>query len=418
MGMNMKAGYGAQKLPSPIGVELCGYGIYLKRICTGIGDELHVRCVATEKDGVKSLLLSADLIGLGDKPHAAIRELIADELGLSGAQVMIVCTHTHTGPSTNHLEGCGVESEAYNASIPPVFLEAAKEALGDMTDVESMETVLQPIEPIGYNRDTVNGPHDANVRGFLLRRTNAAPIALFSYACHPVAIGMRTTASADYPGTLCRMATAEGMKPIFVTGCCGDINPVIQRIKWGSGTQETLDDYATRILQGFKAGLKPVEPCGIELKITEFDATLPLRNLDADEIKDIADNSGTGGIGEVWKQEMLKRLPLPPTVTVKIRALKIGPLTLCSVPYETFTAVGDMVRAAFPGENIAVLGCADRTYSYLPVVTPGHERSYAIVSGSLLYLHPLFGSDAVERLADQIAKGISIWFRHGDNNIS
>ena len=410
MGNIMKAGYGAKTLPVPIGVELAGYGSYLKRVCKGTGDELYVRCLATEKDGVKSLLLSADLIGLGEKVHDETRRLIAQELGYSGPQVMIVCTHTHTGPSTNYLEGCGVVNEEYNATVPPVFLEAARDAVRDLKEMSSLESVLQPIEPIGYNRDRANGPHDANVRGLLLRRSNAAPIALFSYACHPVAIGVKDVTCADYPGTLCRMATAAGMKPVFVTGCCGDINPVIQRIKWGSGTQETLDDYASRILNGFNAGLKPFGDGCPDLKTTEFDAVLPLRQLSKEEIVEIADNSQTGNIGEVWKQEMLRRFPLPSTVTVKIRALKIGPLTLCSVPYETFTDVGDLVRASYPGENIAVLGCADRTYSYLPVVTPGNERSYAVISGSLLYVHPIFGLDAVERLAEQISKGIAPWF--------
>ena len=118
----LRAGYGARALPVPIGVELAGYGFYLKRVCKGVGDELHVRCLATEKDGVKSLLLSADLIGLGEKVHDETRRLIASELGCSGPQVMIVCTHTHTGPSTNYLEGCGAVNEEYNATVPPVFL--------------------------------------------------------------------------------------------------------------------------------------------------------------------------------------------------------------------------------------------------------------------------------------------------------
>ena len=53
-------------------------------------------------------------------------------------------------------------------------------------------------------------------------------------------------------------------------------------------------------------------------------------------------------------------------------------MIFCSLPFETFTAVGDIVRQAYPGKNIAVLGCADHNRSYLPVITPEWRRSYRL----------------------------------------
>ena len=44
----MRAGYGKTEITPPLGVELAGYGYYLKRRATRVDDPLFVRAVALE----------------------------------------------------------------------------------------------------------------------------------------------------------------------------------------------------------------------------------------------------------------------------------------------------------------------------------------------------------------------------------
>lgn len=404
MGQILKAGFGKIALPSPVGVELCGYGYYLGRKCIGVNDVLHVRCVALEAADAKSLVISADLIGLTEELVTEIRRLIEDKYGYAGREVLLVCTHTHTGPATNRLEGCGIVNDEYNATLPPLFLDAVSAALADLAPVDELEEVAMPIEPIGYNRNVKGGIHDAVVRGLRIKRTGTLPIALVSYPCHPVTIGPSAYCSADYPGAVCDLGEKQGMQTIFLNGCCGDIDPVINLVKWGSGTNETLKEYAELIINGFLKGLHPV--ADKQLANSQFGVDVHLKVLDKAGIDDMVGRASNAQVAEVWRNVMLSSKPVDKE-SVMVRALRLGPMVFCSFPFETFTIVGDIVRQTYAGKNISVLGCGDHTRSYLPVVTPELQYSYPVIAAAMLYYYPIIAVGAAESIGKQIAENIA-----------
>lgn len=398
----LKAGFGIKELPSPVGTELSGYGYYLERVCDASLDPLHVRCVALVSGETKSLVFSADLIGLTEELQQQIRRSVLDKLGYSSREVMILCTHTHTGPSTNDLEGCGVMNEDYNSHVPAVFLAAAEEAVADLALVEGLDECCRSIEPVGYNRDRKNGPHDAVVRGMRIRRSGRPPIAMISYPCHPVVLCISRQSSADFPGAVCRLGEENGMKTIFLNGCCGDINP-LRRLASGDDPGQLLEDCGRKILDGFMQGLHGSDD--MQLKNAEFNTVLPLMAMDDDGVDVIAKLGANARVTEIWHKSMLANPPAA-TEDIMVRCVRIGSMVFCSLPFETSTSVGDIVRQAYPGRNIVVLGCADHTRSYLPVFSPEWQRSYPIVTAPMLYGYPILASDAVESIGRQIASGI------------
>ena len=60
----MRAGYGKTEITPPLGVELAGYGYYLKRRATRVDDPLFVRAVALEDRGRTYVVVSCDILGL------------------------------------------------------------------------------------------------------------------------------------------------------------------------------------------------------------------------------------------------------------------------------------------------------------------------------------------------------------------
>ena len=269
-----------------------------------------------------------------------------------------------------------------------------------------MEECCQPIETIGYNRNIPDGPHDNMMRGIVVKRSGKASVAIVTYPCHPVTLGPRPQASADYPGAVCRKCEEAGLDAIFLTGACGDINPLINRIKWGSGTPETVKQYTKVMVKGFFDGLHKTDK--MEFDNMEFETTLKLRPLDANLIDEIVKLGSNEQVANEWREVMLKRLPIKDE-TIMVRAIKIGPTVFCSFPFETFTLVGDIVRKTYPGKNLVVLGCADHTRSYLPLITPELQNSYPVIAAAQLYLYPVIAVGAAESIGKQIADGIARW---------
>ncbi len=402
-----RAGYGEEAFASPVGVELAGYGYFLDRVCTGIMDKLMVRAAALEWGDKREIILSADLIGLDENLESRIRAGLESEFGYKQEEIMLVCIHTHTGPATNDLVGCGKMDHEYVKTVPEKFLTAARRALKDLSEVTKCEEAAKPIEPVGYNRVRPDGPHDAVVRGVLLRRGDKAPLALVSYPCHPVTLGRRSKASADYPGMLCRMSNKQGYKTVFLNGCCGDIDPVSNRVKWGSGTRTTLRAYARRIWEGFLAGLKETKPY---LASMRFDASIPLRPMERSELEKLAADAGQPKVAEVWLKDMLARLGEPNEEHFPVSGVRIGNTCFFAVPYEGFTRIGDAARETLPGKNLVVLGCADWTRTYLPDIAPGEELTYAAYSAAVLYRHRIIAPGAAASLGVQIGSAARAFY--------
>ncbi len=398
----MWAGYAKMVITPPMGVELCGYGYYLQRRATGVLDDLHVRCTALRTRTEKCLLLSADLIGLSESIAWQIRSAICERFGYGQSDILLVSTHTHTGPATNHLEGCGVEDPAYEATLPELFVKAAERAIQDEKCVTELLLTDEAIDPIGFNRTQRAGPCDDHVRGALIRRGANRPVALVSYGCHPVTLGRVSRISADYPGAVCKCFDERGMCAIFLNGLCGDIDPVSNLIAWGSGTKETLWEYAERIIDGFNKGL--VSQQEIKLGTERFETAIPLEPIDEVQVHKIAAAGTQRQVAAAWEKKMQKCPPVDVEEPICVQTMRLNSLLFCAIPYEGYTTIGDIVRKALPDYNVAVLGCSDGVKGYLPTRDEWAKGSYAALDAALLYMRAPIRTGAAEMLGEEIGE--------------
>ena len=103
--------------------EAGGYlgGYWNRAVCTGVHDEL--KCTAlylnSSADDFSSaaIIISLDLIGTTADYASRVRNTILSALRWDPSckkQVLVCCTHTHTGPQTNHnFIGMGFASDDY-----------------------------------------------------------------------------------------------------------------------------------------------------------------------------------------------------------------------------------------------------------------------------------------------------------------
>ncbi len=378
------AGYGESVITPALGVELSGYGFYLERGATDLLDDLKARAVVLEDSGQRQVLVSCDLIGFSVETADELRTEIARLAGVPLAQILLACTHTHTGPATQPLPGIGEMNPAYTEQLPSLVLEAAGRALSDAGEAE-LAFASEVIEPIGFNRRTGGfSPLDATLVTARLRRTTES-IFLLSYPCHAVVLGRSSRISADWPGAAVRAVEERGHKAVFFQGFCGDIDPVTNRNRWGEGTPEDLRLYGTLIAdRAVKSAGRASALAGPRLRAAERRVRIPLAvpprdRIPADAQAFLDANSRfphAERFAKEWEREALARhaelLEKPYLDNVPIQALAVGGLKLLGLPAEVFTVYGLRLRESCPG--LFPVGYANGNVGYWPAGEAFRDR--------------------------------------------
>lgn len=402
----MRAGFGKWELTPPLGVELAGYGYYLGRRALSVRDPLYARAVMMENDETRVLVISCDLLGLSKSVCAEVFRH-AEKLGIPPSRVIIVSIHTHTGPTIKYHEGCGFVDDAYVATVGGLICRAVDEAAADMAEVTALEQAFHPFEGDHiYNRTVADGPVDRFVRGFTLRRGDAAPICMINAACHGVFRGRVTAVSADFAGEINRLMEAQGCRSIYLNGLCGDIDPY-------KPTDARLDAFAQMVVQAFQAEQR-VLPMTMEAGSLPF--TLRLTSVTQEEIRGAAAHAVAlaGGpdkpaarVALTWEREMLEKLAdLKDTEEITSKYLLLGGVPVLALPFEGFTQIGQDIRALIGRPDGLMLGCGEELLGYLPTRDDIAREAYAALESTFLYKRlPVVPGEA-ERLGQEMGKAL------------
>lgn len=409
----MRAGYGKTEITPPLGVELAGYGYYLKRRATRVDDPLFVRAVALEDRGRTYVVVSCDILGLNRGIVGRVRAVLLDKHAIPPSHVLIVSIHTHTAAPAIAHEGCGEVCPEYVETLPGAILAACEDALSDMRRVTSLRFSMGRLDGrYAYNRAAEDGPVDDRARGFLLSRSERAPIALISYACHPVCRGRSTGVSADYPGRVCRMAEEKGVLPVYLNGLCGDIDPLTRE----DGAR--IDAFAAAILSALTDEMElPMRVFGGE--VADEIRLLPVSREDIESAAERAASRpdaipGADRVARAWEREMLSKFDdLPSREPISVHYLVLGGVPVAALPFEGFCAIGQKIRDVLGDTRALTLGCADELLGYLPTRDDIARGAYAALESTFLYHRlPVLPGEA-ERLGRELGARLKEEQAHG-----
>lgn len=409
----MRAGYGKTEITPPLGVELAGYGYYLKRRATRVDDPLFVRAVALEDRGRTYVVVSCDILGLNRGIVGRVRAALLDKHAIPPSHVLIVSIHTHTAAPAIAHEGCGEVCPEYVETLPGAILAACEDALSDMRRVTSLRFSMGRLDgQYAYNRAAEDGPVDDCARGFLLSRSERAPIALISYACHPVCRGRSTGVSADYPGRVCRMAEEKGVLPVYLNGLCGDIDPLTCE----DGAR--IDAFAAAILSALTDEMElPMRVFGGE--VADEIRLLPVSREDIESAAERAASRpdaipGADRVARAWEREMLSKFDdLPSREPISVHYLVLGGVPVAALPFEGFCAIGQKIRDVLGDTRALTLGCADELLGYLPTRDDIARGAYAALESTFLYHRlPVLPGEA-ERLGRELGARLKEEQAHG-----
>ena len=426
----MRAGFGKYEITPPLGVELGGYGYYLERRAQRVLDPLYARAVLLADGDKRALIVACDLLGLSQEVAGEVFARVKP-LGVTEDEVMLVSVHTHTGPVVKDHEGCGVPDPDYVSGLAEMIARAALLAAEDLRDVESLSFFMRPLgggqapakadeagqakhgfaaPPEGtgftYNRAIQDGPVDRTARGFIIRRTDAKPIAISNAACHAVFNTAIPEISADFPGQVNRLLDEAGYHSIFLNGTCGDIDPAEK-------TRARRDAFAQAIAAVFSADEKPLQPA-FSMRAIPFELRTVVMTREERRAAVEAVVAAHGGPDElaskpalVWERDMReKEAELTGREAVKARCLLLGGVPVASMPFEGYTRIGEILRETAGRPDALVLGCQEEMLGYLPTKDDIEQGGYAALESTFLYRRLPVEPGEAERLGEVMGRAV------------
>ena len=379
----MKIAHYDQIITPEVGEPAAGYGV--NDVTVRIHDDLKVSILLLDDGETKGAVLGYDLLGLDAPFIQKIRKDTAAQLGCPEANVILTCTHTHSGPHTRSL-GRRSANLDYVEKLYRRTAEGVAQAMKEWQETDvyfysckcdrncnrryvdgSNRCKYLPtnrsLEPLG--REFVDQelgmliftePGSGHPAGFLL-----------NYAAHPLAshapgLGSHQI-SADYPGALRAIMEDNSGWCVFTDGAAGDIFPKDSECGWESAVR-CASGIATQAMRGVcdacrnKAQYQLVEP-----KIKASIVPLKLKRR----------------VDRRADQPALPVYDGKPALDAELQLLALGDICLVGVPGELLAEVGREIKWHSPYRRTFILYNSMGYLGYLPhgnaYVAGGYEVS-------------------------------------------
>jgi hypothetical protein len=424
-----------------------GYGA---RVGTANGelDPLFARAAYLEGGG-RALLVECDLCLMAVDQARQVRRRIATRTGLAEHEILVGCTHTHSGPDSGlAVTLAGGDAPAHVAGLLDAAVEAGVAAVSkaEPARVGVGETRAR----IGRNRRREGAPIDERVVVLRIDRRDGTPQAVvFFHGCHPTVLGHDNLQySADWPGAAIRHVEAafDHATALFALGGHADVDPRTrglldlavegqsvgapyeEAIALGEEVGAAVAECARRVETRDRAPVRAAVDV-VRLPVHGADGTeedrlvlLERRRVAALDAVDLPSNARPRtaelfamesdvirGRPPEEVRERLARLRLylrdrtAPRIAggraprIELQVLRLGPLWILGLPLECCAEVALEWSARLGDEPTALVSIANGWLRYLP-----HERHFEEVAAEQRYeiLQSTFAPSASRTLID------------------
>ena len=383
---------------------------------THVHDELHARCLVLDDGKTRLALVVCDLLGVSSVVSVEARKQISEKTGIPSENVLVCGTHTHSACSAlakpsdlkpDEYQRFVVQRIADGVQCAANQLRPAVVGWGTVEVPEHLnnrrwflKAGTMPPNPFGAidkvrmnpavgSPDLVEpaGPIDPVVTILSLREPEGKPIAVFTaYSLHYVGGVGPGHISADYYGMYCRelerLLQAERQDPPFVAmmanGTSGDVNNIDFRKPRGPRAAYEQMRYVAHDVAAKVHGALPHIPhrdaAVLCAKLQEL--TLATRRPTEEQMawakRTLAEPAQKPGVdlSRIYAERTLRLAESPATIPLTLQVLRIGDLTLGTMPCEVFAEVGLEFRKRCPRQPAALASLAHGYEGYLP--TPRH----------------------------------------------
>ncbi|MBM4036077.1 MAG: hypothetical protein FJ291_30455 [Planctomycetes bacterium] len=431
----LMAGTAKVNLTPYVGAFLAGFGSR-DHGCEGIHDELFARALALQAGDTALCIVACDLIGLTRESVETIRKQIEALTAIPAANVMLACTHTHSGHVMGLLRHPGLDPELVHVTEKKIAGAAimahralAEAALGAGKGKARIGVNRREKKPegvvLGKNPE---GPTDSEVGVLRVDDAQGKPVAIVvNHACHPVVLGGKNyLVSADYPGQVAAFVESiyGDATCLYLNGCCGNINPGIV-----GGTFEDARRFGTFLGAEAVKTTENIRPTPkAHLAASGAVAEAPLAPLPSAEEARATVEQRTRALdeqlakGEVsralydtdwqrgWARDVMaeySKTDRQRTRPLEIQALRLGDALLIGTPGETFVEIGLAIKAASPMPKTFPVAYANGNVGYIPTAKAFDEGGYEVEHAHKFYYGVYRFKPEVERLVTDAALALA-----------
>ncbi len=276
----------------PQGLELAGYPHY-PRNNKGAHDPLYAACLYLNNGTEEVAFVTLDLLFFSKQHVKKVRALVEEKCGMSGKNVMISCSHTHSGPwASGRLD---IESLEAGKKQPAQYVEFLITTISDLIAQAKGDAYAASFATgyelcgaesgVGGNRRMPGGPHDPLVSFMAIKNADGNITGVMvNYTLHPTFIHeWSEVCTADYPCYL-KMEIEETYPTClvgFAQGTSG--NQSSRYYRQGESYDEA--ERVGRILG--KAAVKAIEKAkwqdDMVIKVESEEIEVPIRDFGTEE---------------------------------------------------------------------------------------------------------------------------------------
>jgi len=405
-------GVGEEIITPPIGTPMAGYR--RTDVSKGVHDDLYARSLILDrKDGQPILMMSLGIINLDYSYMDRIRNMINERTGIPKENIIISCTHTHSGPQISAGEYLEFLIERSVASALKAWENRVPGKIGTGSTV-SLE--------VGRNdrRLEYGGLHpDPEVGIIKIENTKGKLLGLaFNYGCHPSALDLHNLEfTEDWPHYAIQKIKSEIGQNVWVAyfqsaqgdikvGYSAELSAVgaempIRNFWWAEIKGKQMAEAVLKVLPDiitsnqheikvasdfFEFPLRESFP----LSVKEAEMQLKMAQTKLAEMEKKAESIGKRVLDnykvEVFLAELalntarwVEKNPNPAPVPYYQQAVRIGDAIFVTFPCEVFSEIGLKVKKKSPLEKTFIIGLAGGRGGYIPTAEEYLEGGYAAV---------------------------------------
>ncbi len=362
---------------------------------SSVRSRLYVKALVLAAGGQKVAIVTLDILKYPVEHAVQVRRQVERTSGISASNVIICPSHTHNGPFWTDYKDVLVTPIAEAVALAvrdltPCRLGVSK---GKTEGVSECRRVIKDgqtwgrwvLPPAERGKYPPEGPVDPEFDVLaVIGKDGRYKAVVYNFACH-AANSMRTHAiSADYPGDVqqyVRKHLGYEVQTLFLTGACGDVNPVSSLKEDVFG--ERLGGEIVRCL----GRLEPIANPAIYVECREL--AMPGREhpeLTGKMEEDMA--LKWPGALKIWKSSFhwMKEREKP-TYQFCVTGIRIGDnFAIVTNPDELFCGISMSIKKQSPFKHTMVVEQTNGAYGYVPTAKAFEGGGYETWFGEHSYL--------------------------------
>lgn len=381
-----------------------------------IHDELHARALVLDDGSTRLAIVVCDLRMIDRGVVEQARAIACEATEIPPEHVLISATHTHAAPGIIgiHTDELGLWYRDFlvrriadgiiraHRNLAPARAGWGAGALpGQVFNRRwHMRKGSIPPNPFGEKDDRVRmnpprqspdliepaGPADHELMMLSVQHEDGRPLALLAnYGVHYISGYRGGHVSADYFGVFAErmkeLLEAHSSDPPFVAilsnGTSGDTNNIdFRKPREANEPWRKMREVAHELAEEALRVYREIDHHGdLSLAAEVVDLELGVRRPDDERIawaKKTLDPTGIdsprelNGRAVIYAQEALELARFPPSVPVRLQALRVGDLGITAVPCEVFAETGLAIKEQTPLEATFTIELANGYNGYLP----------------------------------------------------